>query len=403
MEKATEHNEQCTMGDVQWKKVKLGEVGEIVSGGTPSTSNEAFWDGGVLFVTPLDLGRKKEIGSTIRTISELGANNSSANKIKKNSLAISTRAPIGLMSIVNQEFTTNQGCKSIQFFDNYDCQFFYYYLLYNVEQIRRHGQGTTFMEISKTDFANVEISFPSLPTQRRIVAILSAADKVIEQTRQLISKYKSIKQGMMEDLLEPKEGWKKVRFGDVSEIITGPFGSSLHEKDYTKTGTPIVNPQNIVNGKVIPIDKCLVSDETVERLSKFKINVGDIVIARRGEMGRCAVVEENQEGWLCGTGSFVIKVDFEKIDPNFIQLQLSSDNTKIILENNSIGATMSNLNQGILYELEFLVPNLPEQRRIAKILSGIDKKIEAEEKVLEKNEKVKKGLMERLLKENDYV
>ena len=133
MEKATEHN-------IQWKKVKLGEVGEIVSGGTPSTSNEAFWDGGVLFVTPLDLGRKKEISSTIRTISELGVNNSSANKIKKNSLAISTRAPIGLMSIVNQEFTTNQGCKSIQFFENYDCQFFYYYLLYNVEQIRRHGQ-----------------------------------------------------------------------------------------------------------------------------------------------------------------------------------------------------------------------------------------------------------------------
>ena len=118
MEKASGHSEQ-------WKTVKLGEVGEIISGGTPSTSNEAFWDGGVLFVTPLDLGRKKEISSTIRTISELGVNNSSANKIKKNSLAISTRAPIGLMSIVNQEFTTNQGCKSIQFFDNYDCEFFY--------------------------------------------------------------------------------------------------------------------------------------------------------------------------------------------------------------------------------------------------------------------------------------
>ena len=279
-----------------------------------------------------------------------------------------------------------------------DGEFLYFYLLQNTHQLELKAQGSTFLAINSTELNDMPVCYPdSLPAQRRIAAILSAADKVIEQTRQLIGKYKSIKQGLMEDLLKPKEGWKKVKLGEVSEIITGPFGSSLHEKDYTRTGTPIVNPQNIVNGKVIPIDRCLVSDETVERLSKFKMNAGDIVIARRGEMGRCAVVEENQEGWLCGTGSFVIKVDFEKIAPYFIQLQLSSDNIKIILENNSIGATMSNLNQGILCELEFLVPDLPEQRRIAAILSGIDAKIAAEEKVLEKYEKMKKGLMERLL------
>ena len=99
MKTEQEHNnEQCTMNNVQWKKVKLGEVGEIISGGTPSTTNETFWDGDVLFVTPLDLGRNNKIDSTLRTISELGVKNSSANKIKAHSLAISTRAPIGLMS-----------------------------------------------------------------------------------------------------------------------------------------------------------------------------------------------------------------------------------------------------------------------------------------------------------------
>ena len=89
-----------------WKKVKLGEVGEILSGGTPSTQVDKYWNGNVLFVTPLDLGRKNEINTTLRTISEYGVNNSSANLITANSLAVSTRAPLGLMSIVTRDFTT---------------------------------------------------------------------------------------------------------------------------------------------------------------------------------------------------------------------------------------------------------------------------------------------------------
>ena len=195
------NNEQCTMNNVQWKKAKLGEVGEIISGGTPSTTNETFWDGDVLFVTPLDLGRNNKIDSTLRTISELGVKNSSANKIKAHSLAISTRAPIGLMSIVNQNFTTNQGCKSIQFYDNYDSEFFYYYLSYNIEIIRRYGQGTTFMEISKTDFSNLEITVPDLPEQRRIAAILSGIDAKIAAEKKVLQKYEKVKQGLMERLL----------------------------------------------------------------------------------------------------------------------------------------------------------------------------------------------------------
>lgn len=195
-------NEQCTMNNVQWRKVRLGEVGEIISGGTPSTTNDSFWNGEILFVTPLDLGKQNEIHSTFRTITELGVNNSSANLIKSNSLAVSTRAPIGLMSIVNNAFTTNQGCKSIQFFENQDVRFFYYYLSHNVEYIRRFGQGTTFMEISKTDFSNLEFSVPDLPEQRRIAKILSGIDAKIAAEEKVLEKYKEVKKGLMERLLE---------------------------------------------------------------------------------------------------------------------------------------------------------------------------------------------------------
>jgi type I restriction enzyme S subunit len=188
-----------------WKKVKLGEVGEILSGGTPSTLNDKYWSGNVLFVTPLDLGRRKEINTTLRTISEYGVNNSSANLITANSLAVSTRAPIGLMSIVTQNFTTNQGCKSVEFYESQNNMFHFYNMTYNVEYIRRFGQGTTFMEISKTDFSNLEFLIPDLSEQRRIASILSSIDAKIGSEEKVLEKYKKIKKGLMERLLKEEE------------------------------------------------------------------------------------------------------------------------------------------------------------------------------------------------------
>lgn len=185
-----------------WKKVKLGVVGEILSGGTPSTLNDKYWSGNVLFVTPLDLGRRNEINTTLRTISECGVNNSSANLITANSLAVSTRAPIGLMSIVTQNFTTNQGCKSVKFYEGQNNLFHFYNMTYNVEYIRRFGQGTTFMEISKTDFSNLEFLIPDISEQCRIASILSSIDKKIESEEKVLEKYKNVKKGLMEKLLK---------------------------------------------------------------------------------------------------------------------------------------------------------------------------------------------------------
>lgn len=190
-----------------WKKVKLGVVGEILSGGTPSTLNDKYWSGNVLFVTPLDLGRRNEINTTLRTISECGVNNSSANLITANSLAVSTRAPIGLMSIVTQNFTTNQGCKSVKFYEGQNNLFHFYNMTHNVEYIRRFGQGTTFMEISKTDFSNLEFLIPDFSEQRRIASILSSIDAKIESEEKVLEKYKNIKKGLMEKLLNGEESY----------------------------------------------------------------------------------------------------------------------------------------------------------------------------------------------------
>ncbi len=376
-----DNNEQCTMNNVQWRKVKLGDCLTIGNGQDykhlQSGDIPVFGTGGVMTFVDTFLYD----GETV---------------------CIGRKGTINKPMYYNGKIWTVDTLFYTHSFSNVFPKFIYY-VFCNIDW-NKYNEATGVPSLSKETIYKIEISIPSLSVQRRIAAILSSADKVIASTQKVIGKLKQIKQGMMESLLNEQcimnnVQWRKVKLGEVGDIITGPFGSALHEKDYTKQGTPVINPQNIVNDKIISVDSCLVNDETIERLSKFKVKVGDIVIARRGEMGRCAVIEINQENWLCGTGCFVIKVHTEKMDSHFLQMQLCSGSTKMVLENNSIGATMSNLNQNILSELELCIPDLAEQRRIARILQGIEKNIQAETNLLNKYKEVKKGLMGKLLNE----
>ena len=168
------------------------------------------------------------------------------------------------------------------------------------------------------------------------------------------------------------EGWAWSRLGSLLALfITGPFGSTLHKSDYVADGIPLINPMNIIDGKVVPIDKMQVSSETVERLSSFKVASDDIVIARRGDMGRCAVVQSEQDGWLCGTGSFVLRLP-SILCPEYFAVCLRSPYSVEYLSGNSIGNTMLNLNQAILKSILLPIPPCNEQWKIIDCISSAD-------------------------------
>ena len=168
------------------------------------------------------------------------------------------------------------------------------------------------------------------------------------------------------------EGWAWVRLVSLIEaFITGPFGSALHKSNYVADGIPLINPMNITNGKVIPIDKMQVSPETAERLSSFKVAPSDIVIARRGDMGRCAVVQPAQKGWLCGTGSFILRFP-AVLCSEYFAVCLRSPYSVELMSGNSIGNTMLNLNQTILKSILIPVPPCTEQNRIINAIFDAD-------------------------------
>jgi type I restriction enzyme S subunit len=148
----------------------------------------------------------------------------------------------------------------------------------------------------------------------------------------------------------------------LTNLQTGPFGSSLHRSDYVEGGTPVINPASIVGRRIVPSLKMAVGTETVERLASFKLRRGDIVLARRGEMGRCAVVTSVEDGWLCGTGSLILRFP-PTISADFMAL-ISSPGVRTYLGGSAVGATMQNLNQLILLNLQVGLPPLAEQHRI---------------------------------------
>jgi len=163
---------------------------------------------------------------------------------------------------------------------------------------------------------------------------------------------------------EIPKNWKWVHFADIAlHVSTGPFGTMLHKADYCLDGIPLVNPSHMINGKIVPANNKRVNAETLLRLSGYKLKENDLVLARRGELGRCAVVTSKEDGWLCGTGSFFAHFG-GGIIPQYIYSVFQTDTVRSRLMVSSVGATMSNLNHSILKDLPVPLPPLAEQKRI---------------------------------------
>ena len=201
--------------------------------------------------------------------------------------------------------------------------------------------------------------------------------QIQEEKKRLIKEGKIKKEKPLPEIAEDEipfdipESWRWVRFSEImSTMSTGPFGSMLHKTDYIEKGIPLVNPANMVNGKNVPSDKMMISEATRRRLSSYILHAGMIVLGRRGEMGRCAVVTEKEDGWLCGTGSFFMEPSMSLYVYYVVSL-FSSPYVKFYLGGESVGTTMSNLNHTILSKMPIPLPPLAEQRRIVAKLDEI--------------------------------
>ena len=133
----------------------------------------------------------------------------------------------------------------------------------------------------------------------------------------------------------------------VDDIRIGPFGTMLHKSDYISGGVPVINPQHIKSGKILPSASVTVSEEKARDLSAYRLQTNDIIMGRRGEMGRAAAITDVENGWLCGTGSILFRLK-PNFDAGFYAQILSSPDVVHYLEEHATGTTMKNLNEDIV-------------------------------------------------------
>ena len=170
--------------------------------------------------------------------------------------------------------------------------------------------------------------------------------------------------GEEEKPFELPAGWEWVRCDDYFlELCTGPFGSMIHQEDYVRDGVPLINPSHMIGGRIIHDPRVTIKVADAERLSAYALSAGDMVLARRGEVGRYAYVTEQEHGWLCGTGSFFVRL-YSQCNREYLGLIFSDVRFRQHLQGESVGTTMTNLNQRILLSALLALPPLAEQSRI---------------------------------------
>ena len=177
------------------------------------------------------------------------------------------------------------------------------------------------------------------------------------------------------------EHWEPTTLGEVcrrggGNIQTGPFGSQLHASDYVPNGIPSIMPVNIGENRINREGIACVTEYDANRLAQHRVRVGDIVYSRRGDVERRALIRESENGWLCGTGCLKVHLGSKVADPLFASYQLGHPAIRQWIVQHAVGATMPNINTSIMAAVPFVLPPLPEQKAIARILGTLDDKIE---------------------------
>lgn len=385
-----------------WEQRKLGEIAEIVGGGTPSTSNPTYWDGDIDWYAPAEMeGQRYAVGS-VRKITEQGLQNSSARVLPANRTVLFTsRAGIGKMAILKRQGATNQGFQSMVLTD--DCNPYFIYSMGSVIKEKAEGvaSGSTFLEISGKMLGNIEIAVPSKPEQDAIAEYFERLDDLITLHQRKYDKLVNVKKSLL-DKMFPKKGavvpevrfagftdaWEQRKLGEIGVITTGSTPSTSISEYYSDDGMPWVTPTDISEN---------VTYRTEKRLSALGQSVGRVVPKNTILVTCIASIGKNT--MLGESGSFNQQINGltpneNKYDPYFLLTESALWSAQ--MKRSAAAGTMQIVNRTEFSEITTWIPDKEEQEEIGSFFSKLDTLITLHQRKLEKLENIKKAFLEKI-------
>ena len=382
-----------------WENKKLGEIGNFIGGGTPSTKNANFWNGDVPWISSSDISDESiyKINKS-RFISREAISQTATKLIPAKSILIVSRVGVGKVAINETEICTSQDFTNlIVELDNYI--FLAYLIKFKTNKLLEFNQGTSIKGFVKSDLENLEINIPSLPEQTKIATFLTAVDEKLTQLKQkkeLLSQYKN---GIMQQIFSQKlrfkddngndfEDWEEKKLGEVSDVRDGTHDS----QKYIEKGYPFITSKNLLkNGNIDFENVSYISEKDYKKINeRSKVNINDILFGMIGTIGNPVLVKN--DGFAIKNVA-LIKEKKGLLNIYLIHFLKGGSITQQFFEQNT-GGTQKFLSLSVVRSLLINLPCLSEQTKIANFLSALDEKISNAENKITKLEQWKKGLLQ---------
>jgi len=285
----------------------------------------------------------------------------------------------GRMNWADKVYSLGRGVCAIRGETDLDTKFIRYCLDYRLAGLLQLAGGTTFPNLPQDRIKDFEIPYPA--SRKQITEILSAYDDLIENNRRRMALLEEAARLLYREwfihlrfpghehtrLIDGMpEGWERTTLEEAcvpdDGIQTGPFGSQLHEADYSEEGIPVVMPKDIISSRISIDSIARVPEAIRDRLFRHVLRVGDIVLARRGDIGRKAFVGEREVGWMCGTGCMRLRPRHDYVIPRVLFDTLGRSDVMGVIAGRAQGAIMPNLNLSIMADIALVLPPMRLQR-----------------------------------------
>ncbi|RVZ49820.1 restriction endonuclease subunit S [Helicobacter pylori] len=381
-----------------WQKVRLGDIAEIIGGGTPSTQITSFWNGSINWFTPTEIGITKYVYKSQRTITPLGLKKSSAKLLPIGTILLTSRASIGDCAILKMVATTNQGFQSLIPLEKINNEFLYYLMLTLKNKLLKLASGSTFLEVSPNKIKNLLIPLPPLNEQIAIANILSDLDHYLYSLDALILKKESVKKALRIKMLNQILASNGVEFRELGDIILS-LKTGLNPRSFFKLNTPNANNYYVTIRELE--DYTIKFTHQTDRiddnalslcLKRSNLEKDDILFSGTGTIGKVSIIEKNPNNWAIKEGIYSIKPNKKIVFPRFLMFCLESSNIQNDIKNKSFGGIVKSIPMNDLQQIQNPLPPLNEQIAIANILSDLDSEIISLKNKKRQFENIKKAL-----------
>lgn len=360
------------------ERYRLGDICEIVSGSTPKTNINEYWDGDVKWITPAELNDETYIiTDSVRKITELGVKRTGLTPLPEGTVILSSRAPIGKVAIAGCEMYCNQGFKNLICSDKINNRYLYWFLKGNNTFLNSLGRGATFKEISKAIVANIEINVPDKEMQRQVVDNLEKISKIIRLRKQELQKLNELIKArffeMFGDPIANDRGWKQTRVGDICFVTKLAGFEYTKYVNYENKGDVIMIRGLNVKEKKLKLDDVYYIDASVsDLLPRSQLKENDIVMTYVGiNIGDVALVDGKHRYHLAPNVAKISLNSYDEMDPIFFVNLLAFNKNKFAL--NATNTAKQALNMNKIRKLIIMMPPIEIQKNFGQFAKYVDK------------------------------